>query len=380
MRNILKFMKNSKEKCLTKTIIILIICTVASCADYSSSIFITVKLKEQIGHAVEIKASDLINNIHYVPLETSKESLVGEIIKIIPTNNHFFISDDFNTLSVWTKEGKYINHIGRRGQGPGEYITLSDFDISTDNEIVYILDESKSQIHLYSFKNDYVKSIKINKLISNIMKTPFGIICYQDPLVMINKYGEQIPTLVLLNDNGEEIGILHQRNVSTKFMPPFTHPAILKKHNNSFYYYPPFQDTIYSIQADTITPEFVIDKGKYSISISEIESLEQMRRAYQTGIVVQNFEINSHYLILHCQRNNELELYIYDILKGQLINISGEDFSSTIVNDIDHSFNIFPICLFNNQIIEIKNAHEIDNVPTDIQPDDNPILRVSSCK
>jgi len=53
-------------------------------------------------------------------------------------------------LYAFNKEGKFIRKYGNRGNGPGEYLSIKDFTIDTENEIVYLMDDDATQILLYN--------------------------------------------------------------------------------------------------------------------------------------------------------------------------------------------------------------------------------------
>jgi len=49
-------------------------------------------------------------------------------------NIYVFDAEDY-TIKVYDDKGHWIRNIGRRGQGPGEYMNMTDFDVSLDGRI-----------------------------------------------------------------------------------------------------------------------------------------------------------------------------------------------------------------------------------------------------
>ncbi|GHT22159.1 hypothetical protein FACS189430_03510 [Bacteroidia bacterium] len=339
---------------------------------------------EQIYELSPMKAGDIVKDFSYIPLETTDHSIMGEILEIIPSETGFLILDYSNHLTLFGHDGHFIHRIARKGNGPGEYLQLSDIDISEDEKIIYILDGGKSQILLYSFDNKFIRSIKIERLITKFIKTPFGFICYKDPFMQVNGYGTPVPTLITLDNDGKESGTLQYRTVNLQHPTPFIHFPLLRKFKNQYFYYPPFQDTIYSVYQDKIVPEFVLFKGTYSISVEEVADLEMQRKAYERGLTVRHFAINDHWLFFMCRRNNNVELFLYNLATKQLSNLSGKNHLPTILNDIDNTFGIYPKIFYDNYLLEIKPAYEIleeQLIPEalkKIHPEDNPVIRISS--
>ena len=80
----------------------------------------------------------LIEEVKFIPLETTDESLLSDIYKILTTDSYIYIYDKLKGggLAVFDKEGKFVRRIPN-GQGPGELIRL--YDIAYDwenNELV----------------------------------------------------------------------------------------------------------------------------------------------------------------------------------------------------------------------------------------------------
>ena len=71
-------------------------------------------------------------DFEFIPLETTKDNLIGIISNIKMTNDRIFIFDSYkaNALFVFDKKGKYITQIGSPGMGPGEFAYLAGFDLS----------------------------------------------------------------------------------------------------------------------------------------------------------------------------------------------------------------------------------------------------------
>ena len=84
---------------------------------------------------------DYFRRIELIPLETSNKALIGYVGKIIFHQNRFYVFDEQQRiLLVFDESGKFIQQIGRGGQGPGEYLILGDIFINPFNGYVELLD------------------------------------------------------------------------------------------------------------------------------------------------------------------------------------------------------------------------------------------------
>ena len=83
---------------------------------------------------------DVFSKAEIIPLETVDSSLIVWIKQVVPVGDELYIHDDWaNKLHVFVGNGKYKHKIGRRGQGPGEYLNMQDCIVDAPNDDVYML-------------------------------------------------------------------------------------------------------------------------------------------------------------------------------------------------------------------------------------------------
>lgn len=80
--------------------------------------------------------SHIADSIEYIPLQTTDSVVIGKIGKIIFWNNHFYVLDRLTeTIFCFDNKGKFLNKLSKKGVGPGEYYSITDFNISKNGEI-----------------------------------------------------------------------------------------------------------------------------------------------------------------------------------------------------------------------------------------------------
>ena len=81
----------------------------------------------------EFNLEELIKEIKVVPLETTDESLLDAIYKIIVTDSNIYIHDRLKGggVAIFDQNGRFIKRLSH-GQGPGEIYRL--YDVSYDSE------------------------------------------------------------------------------------------------------------------------------------------------------------------------------------------------------------------------------------------------------
>jgi len=109
------------------------------------------------------KYSQFIDSIIYIPLETPSNALLGgRIPKVIYTKSRYFIFDE-NKVVVFDSRGKYIFKVGKKGRGPREMITPSDFIVDTINNTIEVLSRIDGKILRYNLYNgQFINAIRIS--------------------------------------------------------------------------------------------------------------------------------------------------------------------------------------------------------------------------
>lgn len=92
---------------------------------------------------------DFIESVKIIPLETNDLSLISQIRKIVSNNNKWYISE-FNDspIKVYSKNGNYITSIGKKGQGPGEFIQITDFSVNNDTVNIFAWSGNRKWIRM----------------------------------------------------------------------------------------------------------------------------------------------------------------------------------------------------------------------------------------
>lgn len=115
----------------------------------------------------QVSISDFFSKIEIIPLETSEQSLltflIGEPDKVVKYNNNFFVLDrDQEAIIVFNLSGKFIKRISKKGQGPGEYISINDFNINRYTNNLEILSPEGRCINIYDSQSDaFIKKIQL---------------------------------------------------------------------------------------------------------------------------------------------------------------------------------------------------------------------------
>lgn len=104
---------------------------------------------DSIAYEKQMPLSAFFKDVRYIPLETTRESLLGRINQLCMQGDTIFVLDGVMARSVlmFRKDGSYIGMVGSRGEGPSEYVAPTDCGIAGDQ--FYIFDSRKQCILYY---------------------------------------------------------------------------------------------------------------------------------------------------------------------------------------------------------------------------------------
>ena len=89
--------------------------------------------------------------------DSSEKSLFGRPDKIEIQNGYIYIADQrMRVLVVYDINGKVVTSVGRRGQGPAEYVNLTDFDVDSVGNIC-ILDGRLDKVLFYDSNFQFIR-------------------------------------------------------------------------------------------------------------------------------------------------------------------------------------------------------------------------------
>lgn len=111
----------------------------------------TINIQKEVVWQEKLLFSTIIDSIRYFPIPTDKDFLIGKTCKLIVTDSLFLIMDNRITHSVFAfhKNGKWKSCIHQHGNGPTEYIYLSDFCYDSQNKALGIYCNIKNRMLYY---------------------------------------------------------------------------------------------------------------------------------------------------------------------------------------------------------------------------------------
>lgn len=107
-----------------------------------------------------LQESPVYKHVEIIKLETSPSSFISHINRIEMNDSIIFVSE-FDKLYAFTREGKFISQISKKGEGPQEYLVLSSFYVNNEKRQVTIVDNVKNVFINFDYKGKYVSTSSI---------------------------------------------------------------------------------------------------------------------------------------------------------------------------------------------------------------------------
>lgn len=122
--------------------------------------------------------SDAIKSIELIPLENDDEHLLGTMVELIVTDDAYIVIDGQNgAIFRYSVDGRFINSIGRRGNGPEEYVHINDVQYKDSSLYVFSI---PSKIQRFSLDGTMLDMITMDEPGLGVMSwiTSEGVLTY----------------------------------------------------------------------------------------------------------------------------------------------------------------------------------------------------------
>lgn len=321
----------------------------------------------------KVFCSDLFLSLELIPLETTDESLINYPKTIIYKDSMLFVVSG-DRLYSFDNTGRFLNQIGKIGQGPDEYISLSSVFSRKDEPIIYVADFKK--IIEYDFNGNFIRSFDIPKIhneslyrISTAGENVFiGEANYNGnnkiKYVLFNQFGEIIkcfPSQIQFNRNFNWSGP-HDGSLDPIWI------------DNRLYIKDFINDTIYEFVNTDLQPAFVFKLGEFSYPIEYLESIHHPNPIPLDAFVINNIIGTPEYFfylmrfpnklnkpktkeeynpVTNSFRSTDATVYgIYNIQQQTNVFLdSGPFLQKGIINDINGGLSFIPRCYAGDNIL-----------------------------
>ena len=261
----------------------------------------------------EIKLSEICDSIWYVRLESTKESMIGEMNKVI-INDKYIIVADFSIskeVFIFDLNGKFITKISKLGKGPFEYSSIADVCYWPKTKSIFIFDRNSKKIIEYDITGKPVQEIPITFDAVNIA------LIDHDTFVLYAGFRENDElkyNLIYVNNKGEIIKKAFP--IDKKILTKTSKNDQFYYFKNDLYFNQDYDNNIYCINKNSISYKYSLDFEKKNIPTELIfnkESDEIDKEISQNKYVSSDlqFESENYFFARLKSENKDFFQYIY---------------------------------------------------------------------
>lgn len=357
----------------------------------ATEILMTIQLYEGMEPLYDTLSFDnLIENVKFVPLETSTSSLVnpGSLLKV---NDHYIMWGG-NPITPYVKDfsssGKYIGDLYTPGRGPNE--TSMVYSVSGDkmNDRITIFGPGK--ILFYDLNTSETTGVNVDEygLFNNPVWLKNGdlvlsVLDDQEDLRQSARRMESVcrPVLLFLNSGMSVIDTVFTNEPVHRIIEGATVGRIIRNqvvpNGDRVLFKYMLNDTIYRINnCHTLTPTFILDIAKNLKPSLKNSEMDQLVKKDKMIYIVDFFE-SKDYIFITYDYHGLSNFGIWDKHSGELV----AHHKSFYIDAFYVSLNGITTELFTEQIDWESNtiytsveARKLVGILPDIQPDDNPII------
>ncbi|MDR1339097.1 MAG: 6-bladed beta-propeller [Prevotellaceae bacterium] len=260
-----------------------------------------------------VNASGIFSDIEYIPLESVDKHLIGRVSQVIAYKDRFYILDRYKAQSVFCfqQDGKFLFELNRRGQGPGEYVELTNISIDYDKEHLLLYCSSRHPILVCDLDGNWIKSHRTRDIwAQEFSYTGDGYAAFYGAYISNEKHGKNGMTPNLLITDTGDYKVLH----TDVFFPSEIRTRPIVKHFSYFSSYHSgtvsfldiYNDTVYHISGEKVKRAYYIDFG----NMKQDESFRSLLKS-QTITSEQMMDYEASHDICIIQAASESETYLY---------------------------------------------------------------------
>ena len=192
-----------------------------------------------------------------------------KILDVAISEKYIFLLGVYDILQ-YDRNGKFIRKIGRRGQGPQEYIRLTSFQLDEQNDLIFATDIAGQKIQVFDFNGKYVKKIPLDFRDGHIEIISPSLIAIRQG--MSHRYYPGSHVIKFIDTDGKHVKT-YLSNIYPIDRSKIEHNgpdvSYFWRNNERLYSLEYGSDTIFRIEKDVLIPDRVLT-GKLKLDKKEL--------------------------------------------------------------------------------------------------------------
>lgn len=207
-----------------------------------------------------VSLDDIVKKVDFVRLETTENCIIGDVSHLFFVDNKIIVADQLTSQSIFVFDinGKFLNRISHLGNGPHEYLDITDVDI-TPSGLIVIKDNVKDVLLFFDTDGNFVKE---REDIEGGMDLAF----IDEHSIAFDTFTSHTPTKerfkgasLAVCDGNNNIQYLFGENIAEENVFNVRRPECLYRYGNKAYFAPHWDKNIYEVTTDSIIAKYCIE-------------------------------------------------------------------------------------------------------------------------
>jgi len=320
-------------------------------------------LSSAIAHPENIKLSDFVESITYIPLATTYDVLVDKYPRIFVTKDYIITVTANKCFLFNRKDGSFNREIGRTGRGPGEYQSARGFF----NDLIpaYYFTGWNGNLVKYTMDGVFRGNVKIPGYVDSFdsPSVPLTYSFINDSIIVCDfliALGTETKSLMTFSEKGNVLNIVPNHNIlkTKQHYVVATGESSFYHYNNNLFFQNMYNDTVFKITVDKISPYFVLNRGKHSPPF-EAKWWPYGKQLQSNFISQPTYSENKRFILFNFYLGRDNYFALYD-KSMKLLKVV--DNKSGIKNDIDGFIDLsFYYMNSNGELIGLIQANDLAN-------------------
>lgn len=229
-----------------------------------------------------IDIDNLFDTVYFVTLETKAESVLGDISKMIITDNRIFIGDiDYNLL-IFDIEGKFVTKL-TKGQGPDEIIGAWNFTFDDERKQLIVYDQSDC-LKYYDINGKCISIQKLPLLFHDFCTCGDYFVFFQPDFLNMHLGNDARYAILMANKEME----IKQKGISLSENDYIRSKPYIMKDDNRVFVSQVANDTIFEVLSSNIAARYLLRYDNHKANVCDIGSVKTSDKYYHSSGYLEN--------------------------------------------------------------------------------------------
>ncbi len=250
-------------------------------------------------------------------------------------------------LLVFDHDGNFLFKVGKRGNGPGEYLFISDVFINDDG-VIDVFDGDQRRMIKYDQNGTYLTDFKVNYNISQIYRGDDDYYIFyagnkpNDDISKSNRYN-----ILIFED--ERITNTYHPVTNERYRLRYVPRNTFSRFQDAILFQECLNDTIYRVTNNSFSPYYVIDFSENNFTKSKVEkgksySENKMELITKGVSELTYFKETDNFIVFTFQKGTKGYIYLYNKDSGNSKVLKG------LVNDLEETGLSYPFLVTNDKL------------------------------